>query len=224
MIRTALALLVLSSTAILTSGTYIGQNPYGIEIHKIDLNLDPKDRFRDVAHHFKEPATAALNFYVNYLPGPAWWVLENFLDMVHFELSDYFQEVVGMAEAMDIKTNILLIMQFVYELSAFCTSNIVADTNGTVTHVRNLDFLNADVMRSITYEGWFYRGDQLIFKSIMFAGLNGVMTGIKPGNFSISLNQRNPSVRTDPFALGFNLISLATFQEPPVMRVIRETL
>jgi hypothetical protein len=47
----------------------------------------------------------------------------------------------------------------------------------------------------------------------MFAGLNGVMTGLKPGLFSISLNTRKPSVRKNPFGLLMNVIALF-FKDP----------
>ena len=78
-------------------------------------------------------------------------------------------------------------------------------------------------MRNITYEGWFYRGDQLLFRATMFAGMNGVMTGERPNAFSISLNSRNPSYRKNYFTLAQNIATFI-FNAPQVTRVIRETL
>jgi hypothetical protein len=49
-------------------------------------------------------------------------------------------------------------------------------------------------MKDITYEGWFYDGDTLLFKSVMFAGMNGVYTGFKQA-FSVSNNTRKPTHR-----------------------------
>ena len=56
----------------------------------------------------------------------------------------------------------------------------------------------------------------------MFAGLNGVMTAEKPNGFSISLNSRNPSYRTDLLVLALNLGAYLT-SAPQVTRMIRET-
>jgi hypothetical protein len=57
----------------------------------------------------------------------------------------------------------------------------------------------------------------------MFAGYNGVMTGIRKGAFSISLNERKPSWRTDPIELIKNLASLfAGYQQNT--KLIRDTL
>ena len=69
-----------------------------------------------------------------------------------------------MAKIMGIDTNILILVQYIYELSSFCTSILAADPSGTVIHVRNLDFAFADLMRNLTYEGWFYRNETLLFK------------------------------------------------------------
>ncbi len=107
-----------------------------------------------------------------------------------------------MAKYMNMNVNLLLIIQFVYDLSSFCTSIIVAEPEtGDVIHLRNLDFANPAMMRNITYEGWFYRDDKLLYRATMFAGMNGVMTGERPNAFSISLNSRNPSYRHNYFTL-----------------------
>ena len=115
-----------------------------------------------------------------------------------------------MARYANINPNLLLIIQFVYDLSSFCTSILVTEPKtGNVIHVRNLDFLNPGIMREITYEGWFYRKDKLLFKATMFAAMNGVMTGEKSEAFSISLNSRNPSYRHNYFTLFHNIWSFA---------------
>jgi N-acylethanolamine-hydrolysing acid amidase len=142
-------------------------------------------------------------FYTNYVPRPIWWVLEKLLDLIYIpSLPEYYQEVEGMAKYMNMNVNLLLIIQFVYDLSSFCTSIIVAEPEtGDVIHLRNLDFANPAMMRNITYEGWFYRDNKLLYRATMFAGMNGVMTGERPNAFSISLNSRNPSYRHNYFTL-----------------------
>ena len=95
--------------------------------------------------------------------------------------------------------------------------------DGTVIHDRNLDFAFADVMRNITFEARFMRGDKHIFDATMFAGLNGVFTGIKKGAFSISLNNRKPSWRTNPIGFLKNLSGIFTGSQQ-VSKLIRDTL
>lgn len=116
----------------------------------------------------------------------------------------------------------LMVAQYAYEFSAFCTSVIAHDSNGMIIHSRNLDFAFADPMRNITYEGIFTRGDKELYRAIMFAGLNGVMTGHRDG-FSISLNERKPSWRSNPWDLLLNIANIF-LGYPQVSHVIRDTL
>ena len=82
--------------------------------------------------------------------------------------------------------------------------------NGTIIHDRNLDFAFADTMRNLTFEAKFMKGDKQVFDATMFAGINGVFTGIKKGAFSISLNNRKPSWRTNPIGLLLNIKGIFT--------------
>jgi N-acylethanolamine-hydrolysing acid amidase len=174
---------------------------------------------------YKDKAKAAIDFYTSFVPQPLWWMVENALKIIWIPfLSEYFQEVEGMANYMDINLNLLIAMQFAYDLSAFCTSIIVADNStGNVIHARNLDFLNPEMMRQITYEANFYRNGTFLYRATMFAGLNGVMTGERPNAFSISLNSRTPSNRVNIGNIILN-IGAYIFSAPQVTKVIRDTL
>jgi hypothetical protein len=81
-----------------------------------------------------------------------------------------------------------VLVNSLYELESWCTSIIARQADGTIIHSRNLDFDNADSMRKITYRAKFVHGDKPAFESIMFGGVSGVYTGIKPGAYSISEN------------------------------------
>ena len=65
--------------------------------------------------------------------------------------------------------------------------------NGTIIHSRNLDFSEPEFMRPIVYRAQFTHNGTLSFEAIMFAGTVGIYTGMKPGIFSVSENQRFPN-------------------------------
>ena len=127
-----------------------------------------------------------------------------------------------MAETIGVETNALLVAQYINELSAFCTSVIAYDANGTVIHGRNMDFLFEATMRNITYQGEFQRNGKYLYTAVMYAGLNGVTTGWREG-FSISINNRRPSNRTSPIDLMEN-ISLIFGGFKQNLKIIRDTL
>ena len=78
-------------------------------------------------------------------------------------------------------------------------------------------------MRKITFEARFMKGGQYAFTAVMFAGYNGVATAYKPGAFSISINERKPSWRTDPMGLVLNFWFLFSGAQQ-VTKLTRDTL
>jgi N-acylethanolamine-hydrolysing acid amidase len=191
------------------SSQYIGQNANGLKIYKINLDRKPQERFKEVTIDLKEDTIKALRFYTGFVPAPIMWSIEQALQFIWIpKLNDYYDEVVGISKYLGIDKRLVLLIQFVYDFSSFCTSIVAAEAGtGNVIHARNLDFLNPEIMRNITYEAHFYKNEKLLYRATMFSGLNGVMTGERPNGFSISLNSRNPSYRTDFIVLAINLVS-----------------
>jgi hypothetical protein len=99
--------------------------------------------------------------------------------------------MVGIGQALGVNFVDLLILNYVYDVYCACTSIVAQQTDGTVLHGRNLDFAFADDSREIVYKGEFYKNGEHIFDAMMFAGDINVMTGFKPGAFSVSLNARH---------------------------------
>ena len=54
----------------------------------------------------------------------------------------------------------------------------------------NLDFNLAGLLRNLTIEVDFQTKGQTVFTATTYAGYVGVLTGMRPGAFSISLDQR----------------------------------
>ncbi|CAF1116542.1 unnamed protein product, partial [Didymodactylos carnosus] len=78
---------------------------------------------------------------------------------------------------------------------------IAQDQNGKVYHGRNLDFgfpLSwrnitwplAEKLRTVTIQVNFTQNGKLLFETTTFVGYVGVLTGVKPNVFSVSMNER----------------------------------
>ena len=85
-----------------------------------------------------------------------------------------------------------VMLNALYELEAWCTSIVAQTPSGEIIHSRNLDFDFADYMRAITFRARFERDGKYLYDADMFAGCQGVYTGMKAGAFSISENERFP--------------------------------
>jgi N-acylethanolamine-hydrolysing acid amidase len=83
------------------------------------------------------------------------WFIEQFGGVIFALQPEYYMEIEGMAGAIGVNTNSLLLAQYINEFSAFCTSVVGYTANGTVFHGRNMDFLFEATMRNITYQAEF---------------------------------------------------------------------
>eukprot|EP01130_Rhizamoeba_saxonica_P011006 TRINITY_DN4550_c0_g1_i2.p1 TRINITY_DN4550_c0_g1~~TRINITY_DN4550_c0_g1_i2.p1 ORF type:complete len:276 (+),score=44.97 TRINITY_DN4550_c0_g1_i2:764-1591(+) len=103
-------------------------------------------------------------------------------------------EIKGGAQALGIPTGILAIINLGYEISDACTS-IVAETNkGEILHARNLDFGAGmgftDDLRNLTINLDFQRNGKTVYHGVTYVGYVGLLTGMKPGGFSVTVNTR----------------------------------
>lgn len=96
----------------------------------------------------------------------------------------------------------LLSINMLYEFIAMCTSMCVRNKDGNVIHARNFDLFLPDMISKVTYRASFYKNEKdasgiivkrYLYESVMFAGLSGIFTVVKPGQFSITLNSRSMS-------------------------------
>jgi len=165
-------------------------------IFEIDMDLKPKDRFKEVATHYREAIIEAFDETIQLIPDvvvdlfevTSWW-----WNVIHHER---YQEIKGIVEAVDdpkITVAKTVLINYLYELGAWCTSIVAKQANGTIVHSRNLDFPQTSQMRAITFNARFKKGGKFLYNSIMFAGNVGIYTGLKPGAFSVSQNTRAPN-------------------------------
>jgi hypothetical protein len=218
----SLALAALALSASVTSGKFLGKNKNGVKMYQIDLDLPAELRFLDVANDFKDEARFVINQYASQIPFFIQVALQEIAGFFWWVQPEYYTEISGMGPALGFDPKLLLMIQYVYEFTAFCTSVVAQDANGKIIHSRNLDFAFAEAMRNVTYEAVFTRDDKELFRAVMFAGMTGVMTGHREG-FSVSLNERKPSWRTNPWDLLQNLADIF-LGFPQIGHVIRDTL
>ena len=216
-------LLIIASILMLGSqGAYKGKNAYGVDIFTVDLDLPEQQRFVEVSTYYKTFVLEVLDQYLALIPAPVLFIVDQVGAGLYWLHPEYYMEVEGMAQAIGVSTNSLLLAQYINEFSAFCTSVVAYNADNTVFHGRNMDFLFETTMRNITYQGEFYRNGSYLFTAVMYSGLNGVHTGWRNG-WSVSINNRRPSFRTNPIYLleNIGMILLGYTQN---MKLIRDTL
>uniref|UniRef100_A0AC35U678 Ceramidase n=1 Tax=Rhabditophanes sp. KR3021 TaxID=114890 RepID=A0AC35U678_9BILA len=174
----------------------------------VNLDLPPRERYK----HVVAPLGLEMQAVINTLKqmagilGPLpMEIIETLMTGAYesrFPLT-YREEIEGIAEASGVAVADLAMMNIFYELSRFCTSIIADNDKNEIFHVRNLDFGQLMVW-NITSQSWqltdclkkasvnlnFLRNGKVIFKGTTMAGHVGLITAMKPGQFSLSMNSR----------------------------------
>ncbi|KAM9446257.1 N-acylethanolamine-hydrolyzing acid amidase-like [Clarias gariepinus] len=134
-----------------------------------------------------------------------------------FTPQPYAAEIRGMAALYGADISDILLLNFAYEVSAFCTSIVAQDTKGTIYHGRNLDYPH-EVLKNLTIDIQFIKNGEVIYRGTSFAGYVGLWTGQSKNKFTVTGNQR------DAGHWWYNVISAVLLKNSPVSWLVRETL
>lgn len=104
---------------------YLGLNPQGMPIYTIDLDLPPRERFKETAIVFKEAYFTIEKLYMDLSSATGRAMIHIFASIFWEVHPEKWEEIRGMAEAIKGRETLMLLIQYVYELSSYCISTIV---------------------------------------------------------------------------------------------------
>eukprot|EP01090_Pellita_catalonica_P002364 TRINITY_DN11958_c0_g1_i1.p1 TRINITY_DN11958_c0_g1~~TRINITY_DN11958_c0_g1_i1.p1 ORF type:complete len:306 (+),score=45.33 TRINITY_DN11958_c0_g1_i1:126-920(+) len=106
-------------------------------------------------------------------------------------MGEYGEEIAAGAKMINVSIGKAVLLNIVYDLTAYCTSIIAQSSDGQIYHGRNLDYSLAHVLRNITINVEFQKSGKTYYKGTTYAGYVGLPTGMKPNKFAISLDERD---------------------------------
>ncbi|XP_028515242.1 acid ceramidase [Exaiptasia diaphana] len=164
-------------------GVYPPKDVPEVTSEVIDLDVSPGDRYNDLATKKTQQVPNGPLVYT--LPSP------------------YKEEIIGLSKASGIPVGEVVLYNIFYEVFTVCTSIVAENKKGKLYHARNLDFGLfvgwdnktdtwglSEVLRPLVVNLDFKKGGKTLYKTVSFAGYVGVITGLKPGLFSLTLNER----------------------------------
>jgi len=108
--------------------------------------------------------------------------------------TDYAQEIQGCAQQFGISYGWLTLMNLGYEASDACTSIVAETVDGKIFHARNMDFWDGmgftNTLKNMTIQAEFQKSGKTLFYATTFAGYVGVLSGMKPSGFSVTVDTR----------------------------------
>lgn len=153
--------------------------------------------------HFKSFASIASEELFKHFEDDAKW--KEMSDSVLDYLGEYGTEIRSIAKAVGMLEQDILFYNMMYEIEGGigCTSIVAQDPQGHIVHGRNLDFgllFGEDVrhlqwtltedLRPLLRNVRVQKGGNVIFNSTVFLGYTGLLTGVKLGGFSVTVNSR----------------------------------
>lgn len=191
-------------------GSYPPKDSALTDFHELNLDLPPnlrwakigalqKNKLKDILNLFKSVLLVVTPYAQKLID----YVDKNFESLVDLMPHPYNDELRGLATASETNLGELFFYNIFYEFFTVCTSVVARDDRGHIYHARNLDFgifmgwdtqkdkwLMSELLRNSTMHIQWTRKGKPLFKSVNFAGFIGVLTGIKPGKFAFSVNER----------------------------------
>mmetsp|Transcript_15735 Transcript_15735/g.26263 ORF Transcript_15735/g.26263 Transcript_15735/m.26263 type:complete len:418 (+) Transcript_15735:27-1280(+) len=178
--------------------------------YTVDLDTPPEERWlhviRDFSHHFP----VVIEFVDDIIgTGMTSGLITSTLTSFNANGKVFYsKELEGIAAASGMDIGKIALLQIAYEFFAACTSVVVDmpcahmndgkspqegsagdEAEAAPFHIRTMDW-SLDVLKPMTIEVDFTRGGRVITTATTWAGYVGVLTGMKPGVASVSVNYR----------------------------------
>jgi len=107
---------------------------------------------------------------------------------------EYSLEIQGCAQAVGVDYGWITLLNLGYELSDACTSIVAQTEDGKIYHARNLDFGEGlgftNTLKDLTIQVEYQKAGQTFFHGTTFPGYVGLLSGMKPGAFSVTIDTR----------------------------------
>ena len=163
------------------------------DFETIEINLDlPASERWNFAKKYQKEINDLVNCYWKEIEEYA-VLMEDSMELYKtmYVPAAYQEEIKCLAKYCDFDENQLLLVNLYYDVIKFgfaCTA-FAFEENGSIWHARNLDWWTENKLleKHTKVFDWKSNG-KTVFKSVGWMGFIGVLSGMKPGQFSITLN------------------------------------
>jgi len=179
-----------------------------IHTYTVDLDADPKERWDHIVAPQAANIKAMIDQFEEGIGGLKSKLLRTILDLGTEALlkkvpSPYDDEIRGIAKSTGLDVVEIFVYNIMYEVEGLCTSMVSQDSDGHIYHSRNLDFGLFDgtdnktrtwslteKLRPLLVNLNFVRGGVSLYNTTQYAEFVGLLTGMKKGGFSLSVDTR----------------------------------
>ncbi|XP_055333052.1 acid ceramidase-like [Paramacrobiotus metropolitanus] len=182
--------------------------PVNVPTYQINLDLPGEKRWTelatDKAQEMRDLIAVIKSLVNSFSGGLIIDIVDRDLPKLMSGLPDIaVAEMTGIAQASGVPLGEVYLYNLFYEFNALCTSIVSEDPSGEIYHARNMDFglfmgwdvhndtwLLTEKLRPLVVNVEFTKNNQTVFKGVNFVGYIGIITGMKPQKFSLTVNER----------------------------------
>jgi len=172
-------------------------DPGTVPKYIINLDLAPDQRLAEICSNttYQNVTQYLINTMDQLLPGNGATLnlLGQALNEFYFP-QEFAAEIKGCAEILNVPYGWATLLNLGYEVSDACTSIVAQTDDGKIYHARNLDFGDGmgftDSLKELVYQAEYQQGGTTVFHVTTMAGYVGVLSGLKPGAFSVTIDTR----------------------------------
>ncbi|XP_076819002.1 N-acylethanolamine-hydrolyzing acid amidase-like [Clavelina lepadiformis] len=181
----------------------VGKPAAPAKTYIVDLDLAPSERWKNLIEgydltYLKQGLNQIIDAVV---PSPELTnVIQRILgDLDKFIPEPYADEMRGLSDSSGIPLGQIVLINLIYDFTAYasnssskaCTSIVTRNNLGQIIQGRNLDYeLSPSVLRNITIQVDFQQNGKTAYMGTTYVGYIGLITGYRPGAFSISGDER----------------------------------
>lgn len=161
-----------------------------IKRYVVSLDEDPSTRWDKVIDDNRKQLDDAMKELNGLIPsGILFYIVSLILELcVYLNIVMYSKEIKAISKKTKISIGKLVLLQLYYELNAHCTS-IVSRSDRGLCLTRTMDW-DLMLLKDLTIEVVFRSKGRDIFIATSWVGYVGIFTGLRPGEFAVSLNYR----------------------------------
>jgi len=171
---------------------------YDAPIFKINLDLPLEQRLQELHSHYgpitKPIVDKVLETLKKHVGGPlGLFVLKQAVSaFLYARAPSYlFDEINSYSQATKIPISVIALMNVFYEFDGTaCTTMMVRLPDNTLAFGSNLDFNFSVELSKLNYKSEVSRGGKVLYYANAIYGLVGVLRGVVPGKFFVSINER----------------------------------
>jgi len=172
-------------------------------VFDVDLDAPAANRWTHVGmkllddHGWENGYGKIIDYLNNIIPESVWkeldpelkWIISQFPGEYPAEVKGFYDMAVKLGYGDKVTEGQIGFFQLYYELNNVCTSIVAQYINGTIFHGRNLDY-GIPGLENITATINFKKDGKVLFTATEYVGYFGVLTGMRPGGWAVSVNQR----------------------------------